>query len=143
MYASELALPTAPLPMARVMQWLAVAENEALFGVARARAGLVFKRPFDLESCQAYGRAGLAVMVPSWLMLVLLHSRSLKSLKAIDRSLEEGLGARFFETIRLEFGATLMAGAPLSSWVRPSALHDRERVVRVRNIAYGPAIELT
>ena len=55
-------LPTDPVPMAEVMQWLAVAENELLFGLARARAVLYFGRDFDLAPAQAYGRAGLEVL---------------------------------------------------------------------------------
>ena len=55
-------LPMEPTPMAEVMQWLALAENELLFGLARARAARVFGRDFDLASCQAYGHAGLAVL---------------------------------------------------------------------------------
>ena len=55
-------LPADPVPMAEVMQWLAVSENELLFGLARARAVLHFGRDFDLPSCQAYGRAGLKVL---------------------------------------------------------------------------------
>ena len=55
-------LPVEPVAMAEVMQWLAVAENELLFGLARARAVKVFGRDFDLASCQAYGRAGLKVL---------------------------------------------------------------------------------
>ena len=55
-------LPVEPVAMAEVMQWLAVAENELLFGLARARAVKVFGRDFDLASCQAYGRAGLGVL---------------------------------------------------------------------------------
>ena len=55
-------LPTDPVPMAEVMQWLAVAENELLFGLARARAVVFFGRDFDLASCQEYGRAGLKVL---------------------------------------------------------------------------------
>ena len=55
-------LPVDPIPMAEVMQWLAVAENELLFGLARARAVKHFGRDFDLASCQAYGRAGLGVL---------------------------------------------------------------------------------
>ncbi|WMP16539.1 glutathione S-transferase family protein [Thiothrix lacustris] len=47
---------------ARVMQWLALSENELLYGLARARAVLVLKRPFNLEQCQAEGKAGLAVL---------------------------------------------------------------------------------
>ena len=48
--------------MAEVMQWLAVAENELLFGLARARAVVFFGRDFDLASCQAYGVAGLELL---------------------------------------------------------------------------------
>ena len=55
-------LPTDPVPMAEVMQWLAVAENELLFGLARARAVKFFGRDFDLASSQAYGHAGLEVL---------------------------------------------------------------------------------
>ena len=55
-------LPVEPAAMAEVMQWLAVAENELLFGLARARAVKVFGRDFDLASCQAYGHAGLKVL---------------------------------------------------------------------------------
>ena len=55
-------LPVEPAAMAEVMQWLALAENELLFGLARARAAKVFGRDFDLASCQAYGHAGLKVL---------------------------------------------------------------------------------
>ncbi|MBT3092067.1 MAG: glutathione S-transferase family protein [Candidatus Thiodiazotropha sp. (ex Lucina pensylvanica)] len=55
-------LPTDPVAEAGVMQWLAVSENELLYGLARARATLVLGRPFDLAQCQQDGRAGLAVM---------------------------------------------------------------------------------
>ncbi len=55
-------LPAGPVAMAQVMQWLAVSENELLFGLARARAVLHFGRDFDLASSQAYGRAGLNVL---------------------------------------------------------------------------------
>ena len=55
-------LPIEPAPMAEVMQWLAVSENELLFGLARARAVVHFGRDFDLASSQTYGRAGLKVL---------------------------------------------------------------------------------
>jgi acetyl esterase/lipase len=85
------------------------------------------------------GWAGLALVAPSWLLLLAMHARALRSQAAIDAGLQQGLGARFFEAIRPEFSATLMAGAPPASWIRPFRLHDRARVVRVRDIAYGPA----
>ena len=55
-------LPVAPAAMAEVMQWLAVSENELLFGLARARAVKYFGRDFGLASCQTYGHAGLKVL---------------------------------------------------------------------------------
>ena len=61
-YGGEEWLPLDPEPMARVMQWLAVAENELLFGLARARAVKKFGRDFDLAACQKYGIAGLRVL---------------------------------------------------------------------------------
>lgn len=61
-YGDESWLPLEPLQMAQVMQWMAVAENELLFGLARARAVKVFGRPWNLEQCQSYGRAGLKVL---------------------------------------------------------------------------------
>lgn len=61
-YASPEWLPLDPLPLGRVMQWLAVSQNEILFGIARARAVLKLGRPFDLPSCQEMGRQGLATL---------------------------------------------------------------------------------
>ncbi|MBT2968695.1 MAG: glutathione S-transferase [gamma proteobacterium symbiont of Ctena orbiculata] len=61
-YAASDWLPTDPLGETRVMQWLAVSENELLYGLARARAALVFGKPFDLKLCQQDGRAGLSVL---------------------------------------------------------------------------------
>ncbi len=61
-YGGEQWLPQEPLALARVMQWLAVSENELLYGLARARVVLRFGRPFNLEEAQALGRAGLDVL---------------------------------------------------------------------------------
>ncbi|RYU62543.1 glutathione S-transferase family protein [Methylolobus aquaticus] len=61
-YGNEQWLPTEPEPLARVMQWLAVSENELLYGLARARAVVRFNRPWDLAACQEMGRSGLAVL---------------------------------------------------------------------------------
>ena len=55
-------LPNGVIGLTHVMQWLAVSENELLYGLARARATLIFNRPFDLEQCQAEGRIGLVAM---------------------------------------------------------------------------------
>lgn len=55
-------LPSEALAEARVMQWLAVSENELLYGLARARAVLKFGRPFDLQDCQQLGRQALELL---------------------------------------------------------------------------------
>ncbi|HQR54160.1 MAG TPA: glutathione S-transferase family protein [Burkholderiales bacterium] len=67
-------LPLDALGMAAVMQWLALAQNEILYGLARARAVLRFGRVADLAEAQAAGRAALAVLeerlaVHPWLAL--------------------------------------------------------------------------
>jgi glutathione S-transferase len=61
-YGGEAWLPTAPLAMARVMQWLAVSENEIQYGLARARAALQFGAPWNVEECQRAGRAALELL---------------------------------------------------------------------------------
>ncbi len=61
-YATPGWLPLAAEPLAEVMQWLAFAGNECLFGMARARAIRIFGRPGDLAECQEYARRGLAVL---------------------------------------------------------------------------------
>ena len=55
-------LPTEAVAHANVMQWLALAQNELLYGLARARAIKLFARPWDLSQCQELGKAGLAVL---------------------------------------------------------------------------------
>ncbi|MEJ2407709.1 MAG: glutathione S-transferase family protein [Candidatus Thiodiazotropha sp.] len=55
-------LPDDPLSLARVMQWLAVSENELLYGLARARAVVVLNRPFDLEQCHRDALPGVEAM---------------------------------------------------------------------------------
>lgn len=61
-YGGENWLPTAPLAMARIMQWLAVSENEIQYGLARARAALQFGAPWNVEDCQRVGRAALQLL---------------------------------------------------------------------------------
>lgn len=58
-YGDERWLPADALGEARVMQWLAVSENEVLYGLARARAAILFQRPFDLEACHRDARSGV------------------------------------------------------------------------------------
>ncbi|MCG6863457.1 MAG: glutathione S-transferase family protein [Chromatiaceae bacterium] len=61
-YGDESWLPSDALGEARVMQWLAVSENELLYGLARARVTVLFNRPFDLEQCHKDARPGVEAM---------------------------------------------------------------------------------
>lgn len=61
-YADSSWYPNEPLAQARVMQWLAVSENEILYGLARSRAILRFNKPFSLEESQAMGRKALELL---------------------------------------------------------------------------------
>ncbi len=61
-YGDATWLPDDPLGEARVMQWLAVSENELLYGLARARAKILFDRPYDLALCHQDALPGLAAM---------------------------------------------------------------------------------
>lgn len=61
-YGGDAWLPIEPEGMAKVMQWLAFAQNEIHYGLQFARAIRHFGRKGDLEECQAYGRNALAVM---------------------------------------------------------------------------------
>ena len=61
-YGSEQWLPVDALGEARVMQWLAVSENELLYGLARARVTVLFNRPFNLDQCHADARPGLEAL---------------------------------------------------------------------------------
>jgi glutathione S-transferase len=71
-YGDKNWLPKEPLGEARVMQWLAVSENELLYGLARARAQILFDRGYDLGQCHRDALPGLEVMeqrlgINSWL----------------------------------------------------------------------------
>ncbi len=61
-YGDERWLPSDALGEARVMQWLAVSENELLYGLARARATRLFNGPFDLAQCHRDATPGLQAM---------------------------------------------------------------------------------
>jgi glutathione S-transferase len=55
-------LPSDALGEARVMQWLAVAGNELLYGLGRARMTVLFNKPFDLAACHKEAESGLQAM---------------------------------------------------------------------------------
>ncbi len=61
-YGGEKWLPTDARGMAEVMQWMAVSENEVLYGLARARVMQKFGMPGDIEACREMGRKILDVM---------------------------------------------------------------------------------
>jgi len=61
-YGGESWLPLDAADMAEVAQWLAMAQNEILYGLARARAILVFGRKADLSEAQAAGQNALNVL---------------------------------------------------------------------------------
>jgi len=86
----------------------------------------------------APGWAGLLLVGGSSAVLLALYARMPGAQAALDRALQDGLGIHFFDAIRPEHARQLKAGAPLSTWVNPFRLHDRQRVERVRDIAYGP-----
>ena len=60
-YGGEEWLPTEPVAMSEVMQWLAVSENEFLFGLARARQTKKMNGPWPWDLVSNLGRSGLAV----------------------------------------------------------------------------------
>ena len=73
-YGGEKWLPLDAKPMSEVMQWLAVMENETLYGLSKARLICKFKFPGSLEDAQLLGRKGLDVLeqqlaVHQWLAL--------------------------------------------------------------------------
>jgi glutathione S-transferase len=61
-YGGEQWLPGDAAQMAEVMQWLAVCENEHLYGLARARAIKLFNRPGDWQEFAKVGNGILNVM---------------------------------------------------------------------------------
>ncbi|KPK40854.1 MAG: glutathione S-transferase [Gammaproteobacteria bacterium SG8_47] len=61
-YGDESWLPLVPERMAEVMQWLAVSENEILYGLAKARAIQLFARPGSLEESQLVGQSVLKII---------------------------------------------------------------------------------
>ena len=63
-HGGEKWLPLDAEGMAEVMQWLAVMENEVLYGLARARVICKFKRAGNLEEAQLLGRKALDVLEP-------------------------------------------------------------------------------
>ena len=66
-YGGETWLPISALPMAKVMQWLAMEQNEGRYGLARSRAmqlnnPTIFAQTGNLDDSQALGKIALDVL---------------------------------------------------------------------------------
>ena len=61
-FGGERWLPLDAFGMAEVMQWLALSENEMLYGIARARAIRTFREEGDHARAVAIAHRGLAVL---------------------------------------------------------------------------------
>ncbi|MGZ8265466.1 MAG: glutathione S-transferase family protein [Burkholderiales bacterium] len=61
-HGGERWLPTDPVGMAEVMQWLAVSNNELHYGLQWARGVKSGNRTGSLEEYQGYGKSGLALL---------------------------------------------------------------------------------
>jgi glutathione S-transferase len=61
-HGSDAWLPTDAAGLAQVMQWMAFAQNEVLFGLQWARAVMIGLKTGDVEEYRGYGRDGLTVL---------------------------------------------------------------------------------
>lgn len=61
-FGGEQWLPTDPLGMAEVMNWMAFAQNEIHFGLQWARGVVVYGMPGSLELFQRHGRKALDIL---------------------------------------------------------------------------------
>lgn len=61
-FGGEAWLPTDPLAMAEVAQWLALAQNEINFGLQWARGVLYYHTHVNLDQAQNHGRKGLEML---------------------------------------------------------------------------------
>jgi len=61
-FGGEQWLPTDPLGMAEVMNWMAFAQNEIHFGLQWARGVVVYGMPGNLEQYQGHGRKALEIL---------------------------------------------------------------------------------
>ena len=98
-YGGEKWLPIDPRGMAEVMQWLALMENETLYGLAKARVISKFKRPGNLEEAQQLGRKGLDVLeqrlaAHQWLALDHVTIADIACFPYVALAVEGGITAR-------------------------------------------------
>lgn len=101
-------LPLDPAGMAEVTQWLALAQNEILYGLARSRAVLLFKRPWNLQETQAAGRLALSVLEERLAMHPWL---------ALDRLTLADIACYPYAALAPEGGIALDAYPAVQAWV--------------------------
>ena len=104
-YADARWLPSQPDVLAKVMQWLALSENELLYGLARARAVLKFNRPWDLAECQALAGTGLAILEQhlnghTWLAAEHVTIADIACFPYVALAPEAGMGLDSFPSVR-------------------------------------------
>ena len=128
-YGDRKWLPVDALDEARVMQWLAVSENELLYGLARARAVLKLGRPFDLEQCQREAVAGLEVIedrLGYWQWLAMAHPTiaDIACYPYISVAEEGNVSLEPYPAIRawLKRVESLPGWVPMMSQVRPASV---------------------
>ncbi|MFZ5594869.1 MAG: glutathione S-transferase family protein [Pseudomonadota bacterium] len=108
-YGSESWLPLEAREMAEVTQWLAVAQNEILYGLARARAIILFNRPWDMQQCRETGLAILRVMEQH-----LQHRHWL----ALDRPTIADIACYPYVALTPEGGITLDDYPAILAWIK-------------------------
>ncbi len=101
-------LPTEPLAMAEVMQWMALAQNEINFGLQWARGVFVYGKKGDLNEYQLHGRKGLEML-----------ARRLKNHDwlALDRPTIADIACYPYTKRAPEGGLTLDAYPAIENWL--------------------------
>jgi glutathione S-transferase len=118
--AREDLLPLDPSGLAEVTQWLALAQNEILYGLARSRAVLRFNRRWNLADTRAAGRTALAVLdgrlaAHRWLALDRLTLADIACYPYAALAPEGGVGLDPYPAVRawIDRFAALPGHAPL------------------------------
>ncbi len=126
--APEKWLPVDAQDEARVMQWLAVSENELLYGLARARAVVILGRPFDLEQCQREAVTGLNIMEAwlgdrEWLAMSHLTIADIACYPYVSVANEGDISLEPYPAVRtwLERVEALPGWMPMMAWIRPAS----------------------
>ncbi len=107
-WGGEQWLPTEPLAMAEVMQWMALAQNEIYFGLQWARGVFVYGKKGDLNDYQLHGRKALEML-----------ARQLKDHDwlAVDRPTIADIACYPYTKRAPEGGLTLDAYPAIEAWL--------------------------